>query len=51
MYRDLQQPVFGEQFHIDGGNKDKNWTAMTLNKKQKDFFTIWIGFCAFVLVQ
>ena len=37
LYRDLLQPVFGEQFRIDDSTEDKNWVVIILDGEQEDF--------------
>lgn len=36
-YKNLLQPVFGEQFYVDDGEEDKNWAAFILDGKQEEF--------------
>ena len=37
-YKDLLQPIFGEQFRIDDSEENENWAAIILDGKQEDFF-------------
>ena len=36
-YKNLLQPIFGEQFRIDDSEEDKDWVVIILDGKQEDF--------------
>ncbi len=36
-YRNLLQPIFGEQFRIDDSEEGKNWVVIILDGKQEEF--------------
>jgi len=37
-YKDLLQPVFGEQFRIDDSDEDQDWVVILLDGKQEEFY-------------
>jgi len=38
-YKNLLQPIFGEQLCIDDGEENRNWVVILLDGKQKEFFS------------
>ncbi len=37
-YKNLLQPIFGEQFRIDDSEEEKDWVVIILDGKQEDFY-------------
>jgi len=37
-YKDLLQPVFGEQFRIDDSDEDQDWVVILLDGKEEEFY-------------